>query len=147
MRLLRSLRVTAAEPQKIASLIELVDNDLGYQLHQAVQAVKIALSESDQTQFTFENGDINIRQQVQRSAFERWIAPHLKAIEQTVDDLLNSSGIGAAEINRVFLTGGSAFVPAVREIFVSRFSLEKLRGGSEFTSVAKGLALRAAEQR
>jgi hypothetical chaperone protein len=146
MRLLRSLRVTAVEPQKIAALIELVDNDLGYQLHQAVQAVKIALSESDQTQFTFVNGDINIRQQVQRSAFERWIAPHLKAIEQTVDDLLNSSGIDAAEINRVFLTGGSAFVPAVREIFVSRFSLEKLRGGSEFTSVAKGLALRAAEQ-
>jgi hypothetical chaperone protein len=146
MRLLRSLRVTAVEPQKIAALIELVDNDLGYQLHQAVQAVKIALSESDQTQFTFVNGDINIRQQVQRSAFERWIAPHLKAIEQTVDDLLNSSGIRAAEINRVFLTGGSAFVPAVREIFISRFSLEKLRGGSEFTSVAKGLALRAAEQ-
>jgi len=38
-------------------------------------------------------------------------------------------------------------VPAVREIFDSRFGLEKLIGGSEFTSVAKGLALRAAEAR
>jgi hypothetical chaperone protein len=145
MHLLRSLKATAVEPRKIGALIHLVDNDLGYRLHQAVQAVKVALSGQDQAQFVFEDGDIQIRRQVKRSAFQHWIAGHLEAIAKTVDDLLMGSGVGAEEINRVFLTGGSAFVPAVREIFAARFGEERLLGGSEFTSVAKGLAFRAAE--
>jgi hypothetical chaperone protein len=48
-------------------------------------------------------------------------------------------------VDRVFLTGGSSFVPAVRRIFVNRFGEDRIRGGNEFTSVAHGLALRADE--
>jgi len=48
-------------------------------------------------------------------------------------------------VDRVFLTGGSSFVPAVRRIFETRFGAEKIRGGDEFTSVASGLALRSLE--
>ena len=44
----------------------------------------------------------------------------------------------------MFLTGGSSLVPAVRAIFAGRFGEEKLRSGGELTSVASGLALRAA---
>jgi len=47
----------------------------------------------------------------------------------------------------VFLTGGSSFVPAVRHIFAERFGENRLRGGEELTTVARGLALRALEQR
>jgi hypothetical chaperone protein len=36
-------------------------------------------------------------------------------------------------------------VPAVRRIFENRFGKERIRSGNEFTSVAHGLALRAAE--
>jgi hypothetical chaperone protein len=50
------------------------------------------------------------------------------------------------EIDHVFLTGGSAFVPAVRRLFAERFGAGKLAGGDEFTSVATGLALRAARE-
>jgi hypothetical chaperone protein len=45
----------------------------------------------------------------------------------------------------VFLTGGSSFVPVVRRIFGARFGAERVRSGDEFTSVARGLALRATE--
>jgi hypothetical chaperone protein len=45
----------------------------------------------------------------------------------------------------VFLTGGSSFVPAVRRIFEARFGAGRIRTGNEFTSVARGLAVRAAE--
>lgn len=145
MRLLRALKVEALEPHRIAALIHLVDNDLGYELHRAVQSVKVALSSADQARFVFEDGEIRINQPVTRASFEGWIAPHLQSIAGTVDDLLQSCGVQPAAINRVFLTGGSAFVPAVRAIFAARFGSEKLLGGNEFTSVAKGLALRAAE--
>jgi hypothetical chaperone protein len=36
-------------------------------------------------------------------------------------------------------------VPAVRRIFSLRFGAEKIQLGNEFTSVARGLALRALE--
>jgi hypothetical chaperone protein len=87
--------------------------------------------------------NIDLRIPVTRAEFESWIADDLAAIEHSVDALLKSSGISAREVDRVFLTGGSSFVPAVRRIFITRFGEAKLRGGNEFTSVAQGLALRA----
>ena len=62
-------------------------------------------------------------------------------------DLLAASGVAAGEIDRVFLTGGTSFVPAVRRIFETRFTKARVRTGNEFTSVARGLALRALEAR
>jgi hypothetical chaperone protein len=64
-------------------------------------------------------------------------------VEEKVDALLKKTGVHAKDVDRVFLTGGSSFVPAVRRIFETRFGVAKIRTGDEFTSVARGLALRA----
>jgi hypothetical chaperone protein len=65
---------------------------------------------------------------------------------ECVDRLMAASRLSPGDIDRVFLTGGSSFVPAVRRIFTDRFGVEKVTGGEELTSVATGLALRAREQ-
>ena len=44
------------------------------------------------------------------------------------------------------MTGGSSFVPGVRQIFEERFGEEKIRTGGELISVASGLALSALEE-
>ena len=62
-----------------------------------------------------------------------------------VPEFLKSSAIAPNQIDRVFLTGGTSFVPAVRRIFESSFTPARVRTGNEFTSVAQGLALRALE--
>jgi hypothetical chaperone protein len=142
--ILNSARLRALEPEKIEALIMLIDEDLGYQLHQAVQRLKFELSRSPAAEFRFHHG-IDLRIPVSRADFESWIEDDLRAIEQCVDSLFGSAGVNPREVNRVFLTGGSSFVPAVRRIFESRFGQERLRGGNEFTSVASGLALRAQE--
>jgi hypothetical chaperone protein len=82
---------------------------------------------------------------VSRADFEDWIAEELRSIERCVDTLLATSNIAAQEVDQVFLTGGSSFVPAVRRIFEARFTASRVRTGNEFTSVARGLALRARE--
>jgi hypothetical chaperone protein len=82
---------------------------------------------------------------VSRADFEGWIADDLSSIERCVDMLLATSNIAPYQVDRVFLTGGTSFVPAVRRIFESRFTAPRVRTGNEFTSVARGLALRAAE--
>jgi hypothetical chaperone protein len=63
-------------------------------------------------------------------------------MEGCVDELLRVSGVGAAAVDKVFLTGGSSFVPSVRRIFEKRFGATKIESGNEFTSVAQGLALK-----
>jgi hypothetical chaperone protein len=145
VEILKSARIRALEPEKIEALITLIDEDLGYHLHQAVQQVKFELSRSEVSELHFRDGSMNIRIPVTREAFEGWIADELHAIEQCVDSLLRSSGISRREVDRVFLTGGSSLVPAVRRIFTVRFGEERIRTGNEFISVARGLALRAEE--
>jgi hypothetical chaperone protein len=83
---------------------------------------------------------------VTRDDFNKWIEAELAAISACVDRLLNTTGVSANDVDHVFLTGGSSFVPAVRDIFVTRFGRPKITGGAELTSVAMGLALRAEEE-
>jgi hypothetical chaperone protein len=143
--ILKSARARAQEPEKIEALINLVEEDLGYQLHQSVQRLKIDLSHQESAEFRFRDGSMDIVANVSRAEFEGWISEELRSIERCVDSLLSDSRIAAREVDRVFLTGGTSFVPAVRRIFEARFGADRVRTGNEFTSVARGLALRAAE--
>lgn len=145
--ILKSARLRALEPEKIEALIAVIEGDLGYQLHQAVQKVKYQLSQSDAAEFIFRDGapgasTVELRIPISRAQFESWIAEDLGAIENSLEALLRGAGVGSGEVDRVFLTGGTSFVPAVRQIFVRRFGSDRIRSGNEFTSVAQGLALR-----
>jgi hypothetical chaperone protein len=144
LNMLSSTRAEAFEPEKIDALLHLIREDLGYELHRAVQRVKRELSEHAEAPFHFSDGVIEIAAMVKRSDFEAWIAEDLAQIEGSVDSLIAASGIAHGEVDMVFLTGGSSFVPAVRRIFESRFGAGRIRTGNEFTSVARGLAVRAA---
>jgi hypothetical chaperone protein len=143
MNLLASVRAQAVEPEKIEALIHLVNEDLGYNLHQAVQKTKCALSTSRSARFHLSDGVIEIDTAAKRSSFEKWIGGELREVEKCVDELLRGSGVHASKVDKVFLTGGSSFVPAVRRIFEQRFGADKIETGNEFTSVAQGLALKA----
>ena len=145
LNMLRSVKAQAVEPEKIEALLYLIQHDLGYQLHRAVQQVKIGLSQHEEEVFRFEDGDVSLEIPVARGEFESWISEELAAIEQSVAALLAKTGIHAKDVDRVFLTGGSSFVPAVRRIFELQFGPHRIRTGDEFTSVARGLALRSAE--
>jgi hypothetical chaperone protein len=147
MNMLNSVLAQADHPDKIAAFIHLIDEDLGYQLHRAVQKTKCDLSIQETARFQFDDGSISLDFPVRRSDFELWISEELAQIEGCIDTLINSCGIQPDEVDMVFLTGGTSFVPAVRRIFESRFGAARIRAGNEFTSVARGLALNAARAR
>ncbi|PIC00215.1 Hsp70 family protein [Caulobacter sp. X] len=141
MRDIRALERTAVEPDKIAALIEVLDGNHGYALYRSVSALKEALSSQDEATFRFEAGSVSIEKRVARTDFESWIAPELTAIETAVAEALDRAGLSETGVDRVFLTGGSSFVPAVREIFLRRFGADRIETGGEFESIASGLAL------
>ena len=141
MKDIRSLARTADEPDKLDRLIEVLDDNHGYALYQAISRLKMDLSRDETATFVFEAGSIRLEAPVARSEFEAWIAPELAAIEGAVDQAIAQSGLSADRIDRVFLTGGTSFVPAVRDIFLRRFGPAKIETGGEFESIASGLAL------
>jgi hypothetical chaperone protein len=146
MRDIRGLVRTALEPQKIARLVEILDHNHGYRLYQAVSRLKEALSSDPEATFRFEAGEVLIERAVRRSEFDGWIAPELAAIAASADEVLARAGLKPADIDKVFLTGGSSFVPAVRQLFADRFGQAKLESGGELVSIATGLALIGAQQ-
>ena len=141
MREIRALVREAVEPEKIERLVETLDENYGYQLYRSVSRLKEALSANEAALFEFEAGSISLKGGVRRATFEGWIAPELKLIEAAVDAALANANLAPEAIDRIFLTGGSSLVPAVRAIFHRRFEAWKIETGAELESIASGLAL------
>jgi hypothetical chaperone protein len=136
---------TARQPERLRALVSLVEDEQGFRLYQTVSAAKAALSGADSTVLAFRHGDFALEERITRADFEDWIAGDLARFGATVDEALARSGLAAGEVDHVFLTGGTSFVPAVRRLFEARFGAERVVAGGEFVSVAEGLALIAAE--
>ncbi|MGD0910234.1 MAG: Hsp70 family protein [Candidatus Acidiferrales bacterium] len=147
LNMLRGVQAQSLEPEKIGALIHFIKEDLGFHLHRAVQKVKVDLSNEPLARFQFSDGFVDLSEVVERRSFEQWISEELGQIARCVDSLLDSSGVLPQDVDMVFLTGGSSFVPSVRRIFETRFGEKRIRGGNEFTSVARGLALKAMDGR
>jgi hypothetical chaperone protein len=146
LRELRTIETVSDSPEKIKCLRLFLEHELGFQLYQAVNQCKTALSLSDSAPFDFSHAPIEIHCTVQRSDFEQWIEPDVIAIDVACGDALTRANLSAKDISVVFMTGGTSFVPMIRQRFESRFGAAKIVAGDEFVSVASGLALLARER-
>lgn len=148
MEALHKLHRNASDPQAIGRMIAIIEHELGYPLYDAVGRLKRALSTGESARFEFASAEagIAIEAAVRREDFEGWIAEDLARIEATVDRALAAAGSTERSIDRVFLTGGSSLIPAVRALFVRRFGEERIGAGGELTSIAHGLALIGQEE-
>jgi len=127
-------------PELVNRFIRLVESDQGYPLYKAVSEAKEALSSAPSTRFSFKAAGFEIESVITRVEFESWIEPELEGIEEALEETLANASISNRDVDRVFLTGGSSFVPAVRRIFERRFGADRVDAGNEFVSIANGLA-------
>ncbi len=146
LRDIAEVRRTADHPEMLDHLVRLVEDEQGYRLYRAVSDVKAALSAADTATLSFHHAGFTIDQTITRAEFTTWIAPDLRRLDIAISDALTDAAIKDADVDRIFLTGGSAFVPAVRHLFAQRFGPDRVAGGGEFVSVAEGLALIGADR-
>jgi len=143
---LKKLAAVNENPKMIEDLALLIELDLGFELYQAVSHVKAELSSKEEALFRFDREGIKIETNVRRADFETWIAPDLEKIRAAMEEAVAKAGLALTDIDAVFMTGGTSFVPAVRGLFQSRFGAEKIHVGDAFQSVASGLALYALDR-
>jgi hypothetical chaperone protein len=137
---LERLHRHARHPERIAALMHVIEANQAFHLHKAVERTKIELSSRPSVRFHYEDGPVTIDVEVGRADFDRWISPVVESIATCLDHTLAGAGVSPRDVDCVFMAGGTAFVPAVRELFESRFGAAKLRSGDELVSIASGLA-------
>lgn len=141
IRDLKDLVRNSSEGEQLQSLIDLIEGGVSYDLYQTVSRVKAQLSHADIAQFVFNSSGVVIETTIARADFESWIAEDLEKIGACVDSALVKANIGSKDIDRIFLTGGTSYVPAVRKVFEQRFPTDRIDTGEQLLSIAKGLAL------
>lgn len=123
---------------KFRRLRELIQQNLGYVVFQAVKDFKARLSAEDKA--TLDIPEIDVEVSLTRGGFETLIADLLRRVEEAVDRTLVLSGLPRDAIDVVLRTGGSSLIPAVHEILDQRFP-GRVVDHDPFTSVAMGLAI------
>ena len=146
LRELRSLRRMSEAPEAIDRLIYIIEEELGFELYRAVSAAKTALSSQDTAKLEFNHGRVQIDEEIGRAGFESWIAEDLAAIDAQITKLFEETNLTPTGVDRVFLTGGTSFVPAIRQLVSARFPSADVSAEDEFVSVGGGLALFGREQ-
>ena len=140
-RELQELLKSSLDPERIRAFLAFLDADAGYAMYRAISAAKMQLSQADKGVLSLHVAGVDIEKTIERAEFDKWIAPELDEISTCVDRALGEAGLNEGQIDRVFLTGGSSFVPAVRAQFEDRFGAAKIETGDQLVSIAYGLSL------
>ncbi len=112
-----------------------------YDFYKAIESAKITLSSTETTDLRFR--PLGLAVTLRRSAFEAMIRPELDLVRDAISRSLVAAHVTPAEVGRVLLTGGSAYIPAFRADLAATFGAERLEQRDAFTAVVHGLGVRA----
>jgi hypothetical chaperone protein len=143
IRDLRSTVREAAEPEKVETMVMLVEDRLGHKLVGRVEEAKIALSDADETRFDFKVSDREIVTQITAKELGEALADSIHRLETTIAETLRRAGVSREAVDSLILTGGSTLVPAVAGQLQALFPEAEVVRTDVLGSVGLGLALEA----
>lgn len=139
--IIHDIAIHSDNPEAIERLQTLIGENLGFALFQAIEKAKCGLSMKEEEKINFHQSIIDIDEIIKRIEFEAMISEKMNKISQCIDKLLLDSKVKISEIDSVFLTGGTSFVPYVKKLLAEKFGADKIKPGDAFLSVVNGLAL------
>ncbi len=146
LRMLRDVRAGCSDVeqrQAVERLICVVDDALGFDVFEAVEATKCALSQASHAAFRFAYPGIDVEETVSRARFEQACQGVVRRVSACLEATLNESGLRDGDVDLVCMTGGTSRVPSVERMLVDRFGAGRLRRLQGLHSVVGGLAHQA----
>jgi hypothetical chaperone protein len=137
---LRNELVDEHQKKNLENLITLVEENLGYMLHQQVEKLKIALSAAQASPFSFSSYPVKIEFDVETADYEKMIEPSVLEIEEAAIETLRLGNCDPLNVDILQFTGGTAKVPLIRQRIQKRFPNARVIEAEAFTAVAEGLA-------
>jgi hypothetical chaperone protein len=143
LRNLKDWSLGDRDARAIEQLLTFVEDRLGFQVFEAIEQTKRALSEDEKATFHFEYPTIEVDEEIARSDFELSSARSTEAIVRELDATLARAGVTPTDVDIVCCTGGTARLPAVERALATRFGADKLTQFQNFHSVILGLTEQA----
>ena len=143
---LKALRAVADAPAQLDRLICVIAGRYGHGLAMAVEAAKIDLSGAEAARLHLSDLTGGGNPVVTRTTFQDAIATPLSRIGDTLAQVMAQAGVAPAALSSVFLTGGSAGLPALHALVGQLLPGTPIVTGDMLGSVGTGLALDAASR-
>ncbi len=137
--LIRVIKGTTDDHRAIEQLENIINDNFGFFLFQAIEKAKCELSDQERTLIHFAERELLISEEIGKVEFESLNADNFQQIATCIDEVIARSGLMPSQIDTVSLTGGTSRIPYIQTMFAARFGWEKLENRDAFTSVVYGL--------
>ena len=140
----RRCTLTEEDRHNIDRLFTLIEDQQIYPFFEEIEKTKKTLSQKATAKFNFEYPDLETRDVFSEKEFSDWAEGIKTQILEALDRCMKQAGAEPTQIDHVFLTGGTAHVPFIRNEFKRIFGEEKLQSKNFFHSILSGLVESAA---
>jgi len=140
---LRGTAREAAHPERVEKMISIIRHREGHRLAAAVEAAKIALTDTDDATVSFVGEEVDLAVPVTRAQLGLPLDRSIGRIADTIAETLRRAGLAAGDIDTLILTGGSTRIPAIMARLHALFPGARFVETDAFGSVGLGLALDA----
>jgi hypothetical chaperone protein len=140
---IRQVRHGASEPDLLDRLVRVIDEQRGHTLAMEIEEAKISLSDARRADIPLEWVAPGLNAAIARPD----LVSHTKQLAQRIGArigiCLAQAGLSAADVDAVFLTGGSVRLAHVRKAITKAVPSARIVEGDTFGAVGKGLTLEA----
>lgn len=140
---IREVKRSTDNQEALQNLETLIAENLSYMLSRAVESAKCTLSGVENSYIEFLEKGIIINESITEKEFSKFGYESVVQLKECLNDTLCKAGVRDKDIDLVLLTGGTSFIPVVRNIFLEKFDSKKVFPIDAFTSVGYGLGLYA----
>ncbi|MPQ70640.1 MULTISPECIES: Hsp70 family protein [unclassified Pseudomonas] len=140
---LGSMRYDIEDTGGIDRLFKLIEQRAGHWLAMEIEETKIELTHAPLRHVPLDRIEPGLSVELSRALFESAIDNLLERIRTSVTQLLGDAGVGVAQVDTVFFTGGSSAIPALRQSVSAMLPNARHVEGNIFGSIGSGLAIEA----
>jgi hypothetical chaperone protein len=138
---IRKVRREAREPKLFDRLLRVLEEQRGHTLAMDVEQSKIALSDTAKAGLSLEWLEPELKVAMSRTDLVHQTGELAETIGKRIDRCLKQAGVTAADIDTVFLTGGSVQLAHVRRRIAGCVPGARIVDGDTFGAVGKGLTI------
>jgi hypothetical chaperone protein len=138
----------AHQPEKLARLAKVLEDELGHDLSFAVERGKIAANGgAENAAILLDRIEPGLVLPLSADALTESLARHADALAEGARETLRIAGLDIARVEKVVYVGGSSLMSLVSETMKNQFPQAAHSFSEVFTAVANGLAIAAGDAR
>ena len=131
----------AVDPQRLARLVRVIENEIGHDVAFATEAAKIAANGAAEAAIDLGLVEPGLRPVLTSAEIAGTLFPSTRLIRTAIDETLATAGVETGAVGRVIFVGGSSLLSVVEAEVRAALPDADTERSDVFTAVVRGLAL------